>query len=105
MGNRDQEFLESVVREMVEFPEKVSTERIVDERGVLIKLKMDENDIRHVIGKQGQTANALRMIMRTVGARQKSRISLHIEEPAGRVRPPRIISEQPMRDPLDESFT
>lgn len=79
----DQEFVEFVVKSLVNVPDDVSTVRIVDEMGVLITLKVNPQDMGVVIGKQGATARALRTLLRVVGAKHSARVNLKIEEPAG----------------------
>ena len=78
-----QEFVETVVKALVDNPNKVSTERTVDERGVLITLNLDPSDMGYVIGKQGQNAKAIRTLLRLVGARNDARVTLKINEPEG----------------------
>lgn len=84
----DQQFVETLVKQIVNNPDKVSTTRIVDERGVLITLKVDPSDMGYVIGRQGQTARALRILLKALGSKVNARVNLKIEEPAGG-RPPR----------------
>lgn len=79
----DQEFVESVVRAIVNHPSDVKTERTVDERGVLITLHINQEDMGYVIGRQGQTARALRTLLRIVGAKSNARVNLKIYEPEG----------------------
>ncbi|MBI4142850.1 KH domain-containing protein [Candidatus Uhrbacteria bacterium] len=79
----DQEFVETVVKALVNKPEKVSTTRTVDELGVLIVLKVDPEDMGYIIGRQGQTARSLRTLLKVVGAKMNARVNLKIEEPEG----------------------
>ena len=79
----DQEFVDYVVRALVNKPDKVSSNRTVDEMGVLITLKVDPEDMGYVIGRQGQTARALRTLLKVVGAKNNARVNLKIEEPEG----------------------
>ena len=83
MQEQDQEFVEYTVKALVDHPEEVRTERTVDEMGVLITLHLDPEDMGQVIGRQGQTAKAIRTLLRVVGAKHKSRVNLKIEEPEG----------------------
>ena len=78
---KDQEFVEYVVKALVDNPEGVSTERTVDEMGVLITLKVDPTDLGQVIGRQGQTAKSIRTLLRVVGAKNQARVNLKIYEP------------------------
>ena len=84
----DQQFVETLVKPIVNNPDKVSTTRIVDERGVLITLKVDPSDMGYVIGRQGQTARAIRILLKAFGSKLNARVNLKIEEPEGG-RPPR----------------
>jgi predicted RNA-binding protein YlqC (UPF0109 family) len=79
----DQEFLEYVVKKIVSHPDEVETDRTVDERGVLLNLSVHPDDMGHVIGRQGQTARALRTLLKIVGAKNNARVNLKIEEPEG----------------------
>jgi predicted RNA-binding protein YlqC (UPF0109 family) len=78
---QDQQFVEYVVKGLVDHPEEVRTERKVDEMGVLITLFVDQQDFGQVIGRNGQTAKALRTLLRIVGAKNRSRVNLKIYEP------------------------
>jgi len=80
---QDQEFIEFVVKMLVDRPDDVSTDRTVDEMGVLITLKVNPQDLGQVIGRQGQTAKALRTLLRVVGAKHHARVNLKIYEPEG----------------------
>lgn len=89
MAEKDQEFVEFVVKQLVDTPDAVSTQRTVDEMGVLITLTVDPKDLGQVIGRQGQTAKALRTLLRVVGAKHQARVNLKIYEPEG-TRPNRM---------------
>ncbi|MFA6447511.1 MAG: KH domain-containing protein [Patescibacteria group bacterium] len=80
---KDQQFIEYAVKAIVNHPEDVRTERTVDERGVLITLYINQDDMGYVIGRQGQTARALRILLKTVGAKENARVNLKIFEPEG----------------------
>jgi uncharacterized protein len=86
---KDQEFVEYLVKALVDHPEDVKTERTVDEMGVLITLHLNPEDMGQVIGRQGQTAKSIRTLLRVVGAKRKSRVNLKIHEPEGSRRPSR----------------
>ena len=73
--------MESVVKALVNHPEDVSTERTVDDRGVVITLHINQEDMGYIIGRQGQTARALRILLKTVGAKDNARVNLKIYEP------------------------
>jgi uncharacterized protein len=79
----DQEFLEYIVKAIVAHPEDVTSERTVDEMGVLLTLKINPADMGYVIGRQGQTAKALRTLLKIVGAKNNARLNLRIYEPEG----------------------
>ncbi len=85
---KDQEFVEYIVRGIVNNPDDVRTERTVDERGVLITLHINQSDMGYVIGRQGQTARSIRTLLKIVGAKNNARVNLKIYEPEGS-RPPR----------------
>ena len=86
---QDQEFVEYVVKALVDHPDDVKTERVVDEMGVLITLHLNPEDMGQVIGRMGQTAKAIRTLLRVVGAKHKARVNLKIYEPEGSHRGPR----------------
>lgn len=81
--NQDQDFVEYVIKSIVNRPDDVKTTRTVDEMGVLITLKVHPEDMGGVIGKGGATARALRTLLRVVGAKNSARVNLKIEEPEG----------------------
>jgi len=80
---KDQKFVEDVIKAIVDSPDKVTTERTIDERGVLIKLEVDPTDMGKVIGKDGKTAKAVRTLLRVLGAKNNARVNLKIVEPEG----------------------
>lgn len=80
---KDQAFVDMVVRELVDNPDKVKTERTVDDRGVLITLTVDPADMGKLIGKEGRTAKAVRTLLRVIGAKNNARVNLKIAEPEG----------------------
>lgn len=86
---KDQKFVEDVVKALVEKPEAVKTDRKVDEMGVLIELSVDPEDMGKVIGKEGRTAKAIRTLLRVLGAKNNARVNLKIAEPEGSTRPER----------------
>ncbi|HPL01467.1 MAG: KH domain-containing protein [Patescibacteria group bacterium] len=83
----DQDFVEMVVKAIVDNPDKVSTTRSVDEMGVLVELTVDSSDMGKIIGKDGRTAKAIRTLLRVFGAKNNARINLKIVEPEGSERP------------------
>lgn len=79
----DAQFVEMVVKAIVNHPEDVRTERTIDERGVLITLHINPADMGYVIGRKGQTARSLRTLLKIVGAKNNARVNLKIYEPEG----------------------
>ncbi len=77
----EQEFLEYIIKTLVSDKEKVAIERTVDELGVLLTLNVAPEDLPRVIGKGGQTAKAIRLLLRVLGYIQKIRVNLKINIP------------------------
>jgi len=105
---QDQEFVEYVVRAIVGHPDDVRTDRTIDERGVLITLHVNPEDMGYVIGRQGQTARSIRTLLKIVGAKNNARVNLKVFEPEGSRRPPRRSEEQQAapaaaEEPIDTS--
>ena len=84
---RDQEFLEYVIKTLVDNPDSVKVTRTVDEMGVLLTLDVHQEDMGKVIGKAGNTAKAIRSLLRVVGLKNSARVNLKISEPEGSTRP------------------
>jgi len=80
---KDREFLEYIVKSLVDNQDAVKIDRTVDEMGVLLTLKLDSADMGKIIGRAGTTAKAVRTLLRAVGMKNHARINLKIEEPAG----------------------
>lgn len=80
-SHHDQQFLEMVVKAIVNKPELVNVTREVDELGVLLMLHVDPSDMGYVIGRRGQMAQALRILLKGVGAKANARINMKIYEP------------------------
>ncbi len=85
----DQEFLEFLVKAIVDHPDDVKIERKVDEMGVLLSLHVHAEDMGQVVGRQGATAKSIRSLLRIVGIKNDARVNLKIEEPEGSTRGPR----------------
>jgi len=98
---KDVEFLEYVVKKLVDNPGAVKVDRKVDEMGVLITLDVDPTDMGKIIGKSGNTAKAIRTLLRVVGMKNNSRVNLKINEPEGSSRS--IPSMSSMRSSEDTS--
>ena len=86
MTGNYQEFLEFLIKAIVDHPEEVKIDRKVDEMGVLLSLKVNPQDMGQVIGRQGSTAKAIRSLLRIVGVKNNARVNLKIEEPEGSTR-------------------
>ncbi len=80
---RDQQFLEYVVKALVDHPEDVKINRTVDEMGVLLTLDVHAEDMGKIIGRSGNTAKAVRTLLRVVGMKNDARVNLKINEPEG----------------------
>ena len=93
----DQQFLEFLVKAIVDHPDEVKVERKVDEMGVLLSLRVSPEDMGQVVGRQGATAKAIRSLLRIVGIKNNARVNLKIEEPEGSTRGPRA-SETPAQE-------
>ncbi len=79
----DQAFIEYVIKALVDHPEAVKIARTVDEMGVLITLDVHKDDMGKVIGRNGNTAKAVRTLLRVVGMKNNARVNLKINEPEG----------------------
>ncbi|MCI0619800.1 KH domain-containing protein [Candidatus Wolfebacteria bacterium] len=79
----DQDFLEYVIKALVDHPEAVKVGRTVDEMGVLLTLDVHKEDMGKVIGRQGNTAKAIRTLLRVVGMKNNARVNLKVNEPEG----------------------
>jgi len=84
--NSDKEFLEFLVKSIVDHPDDVKVDRKVDEMGVLLSLRVHQQDMGQVVGRQGSTAKAIRTLLRIVGIKNNARVNLKIEEPEGSMR-------------------
>ncbi|MDD5098995.1 MAG: KH domain-containing protein [Candidatus Colwellbacteria bacterium] len=82
----DQQFLEFMVKSIVDHPEDVVVKRQIDEMGVLLSLKVNPQDMGQIIGREGSTAKAIRSLLRIVGVKNNARVNLKIEEPEGGMR-------------------
>ena len=82
--HEDKQFLEFVIKHIVDNPEAVNVDRTVDEMGVLMTLDVHADDMGKVIGRNGNTAKALRTLLRVVGMKHQARVNLKIREPEER---------------------
>jgi len=80
---KDAEFLDYVVKGLVDHPESVKINRTVDEMGVLLNLDVHQDDMGKIIGRSGNTAKAIRILLRVVGMKNNARVNLKINEPEG----------------------
>ncbi len=83
MQDNDKAFLEFIVSSLVDHKEDVKIDRVVDEMGVLLTLTVNRDDMGKVIGRQGNTAKAIRTLLRVIGMKNNARVNLKINEPAG----------------------
>jgi len=81
--NKDAEFVEYVIKSLVENTSAVKVDRKVDEMGVLISVDVATEDMGKIIGRQGATAKAIRTLLRVVGMKNNARVNLKINEPQG----------------------
>jgi predicted RNA-binding protein YlqC (UPF0109 family) len=90
MSTIDQQFIEYIVKQLVSKPDEVKVDRKIDEKGVLLELTVDAEDIGRVIGKRGSTAQSLRNLLRALGTKNDARYNLKIidvDRPEGAPRP------------------
>lgn len=78
MSTIDQQFVEYIVKSLVSKPDMVEVERRIDEKGVLLELTVDPEDLGRVIGKRGATAQSLRTLLRALGTKNDARYNLKI---------------------------
>jgi uncharacterized protein len=88
MNSIDQQFIEYIIKSLVGNPDAVKVERTIDEKGVLLELTVDPDDLGRVIGKRGATAQSLRTLLRALGTKNDARYNLKIVDVGG-PRPPR----------------
>jgi predicted RNA-binding protein YlqC (UPF0109 family) len=98
MQESDTQFLESVVKALVDNPNDVKINRTVDEMGVLMTLSVNPADMGKVIGRSGNTAKAIRTLLRVVGMKNNARVNLKINEPEGGVK------KEPTMKSVDEAM-
>lgn len=83
MSSIDQQFVEYIVKSLVGNPDAVSLSRRIDEKGVLLELTVDPEDLGRVIGKRGSTAQSLRTLLRALGTKYDARYNLKIVDVTG----------------------
>ncbi|MBU3964508.1 KH domain-containing protein [Patescibacteria group bacterium] len=79
----DKDFLEFIIKALVDNPDDVKIDRNVDEMGVLLNLNLHKDDMGQIIGRQGSTVRAIRTLLRIIGLKNHARVNLKIEEPEG----------------------
>ena len=89
MQEQDVQFLDFVTKALVDNPKDVKINRTVDEMGVLLTLSVSPADMGKIIGRMGNTAKAIRTLLRVVGMKNNARVNLKINEPEGGSRPER----------------
>jgi predicted RNA-binding protein YlqC (UPF0109 family) len=102
MQDADKVFLEYVVKALVDNPNDVKIDRTVDEMGVLISLSVNPADMGKIIGRMGNTAKAIRTLLRVIGMKNNARVNLKINEPEGGARPQMSSSTQTVDQALED---
>src|SRR5690606_31417082 len=102
MSTIDQQFIEFIVKSLVSNPDGVQIERRIDEKGVLLELTVDGEDLGRVIGKRGATAQSLRTLLRALGTKNDARYNLKIVDPEGGERPAQSAAPVARNDEEDE---
>lgn len=102
MSSIDQQFVEYIVKSLVSNPDAVVVERTIDEKGVLLELTVDPEDLGRVIGKRGSTAQSIRSLLRALGTKNDARYNLKIIDPNGAVRPASTSSDDDDNDDDDK---
>jgi uncharacterized protein len=106
MSTIDQQFVEYIVKSLVSKPDLVEVERRIDEKGVLLELTVDPEDLGRVIGKRGATAQSLRTLLRALGTKNDARYNLKIvdnDQPDGGQYAPASSSSKSSSNPVDDS--
>ena len=102
--HEDKQFLEALVKALVDHPDSVNINRTVDEMGVLLTLDVHADDMGKIIGRSGNTAKAIRTLLRVVGMKHDARVNLKINEPEGGKGMSREMSEAIKEDnPMSET--
>ena len=98
----DAQFLDFVVKGLVDHPESVKINRTVDEMGVLLSLDVHPDDMGKIIGRLGNTAKAIRILLRVVGMKNNARVNLKINEPEGGRKSNAEPSQSPAMKSMDD---
>jgi len=102
MSTIDQQFIEYIVKSVVGYPDDVVVERIIDEKGVLLTLTVNPDDLGRVIGKRGITAQSLRTLLRALGTKNDARYNLKIVNNDGYEGPTLSSEDTPVETLSDE---
>ena len=103
MSTIDQQFVEYIVKTLVNNPDKVSIDRTIDEKGVLLSLEVDPEDVGRIIGKRGATAQSIRTLLRALGTKNDARYNLKIVNNDDYQ--PKAKTEEKAAVSADDSFT
>ena len=107
MSTIDQQFVEYIVKTLVNNPDKVQIDRTIDEKGVLLSLEVDPEDVGRIIGRRGATAQSIRTLLRALGTKNDARYNLKIVnnddyEPAAKEDAPAESDDEPAEAPAEE---
>ncbi len=105
MSTIDQQFVEYIVKSLVGHPDDVVVERIIDEKGVLLTLTVNPEDLGRVIGKRGATAQSLRTLLRALGTKNDARYNLKIVNNDDDRESYTMSSDDTSSDPVEEVST
>ena len=103
MSTIDQQFVEYIVTSLVEHPDEVVVDRIVDEKGVLLTLTVNPEDLGRVIGRRGATAQGLRTLLRALGTKNAARYNLKIVNNDNPDESHEISSDEPVENTTSDS--
>jgi hypothetical protein len=106
MSTIDQQFVEYIVKSLVSNPDSVQVERRIDEKGVLLELTVNPEDLGRVIGKRGATAQSLRTLLRALGTKNDARYNLKIvdnDQPADVASTSKALADNPVEESADEA--
>ena len=98
----DVKFLDFIIKALVEKPEEVKITRTGDEMGVLMTLDVSPGDMGKIIGREGNTAKAIRTLLRVVGMKNNARVNLKINEPAGGMKEVKTSTTKSLDDAMSD---
>lgn len=99
---QDVKFLEFIIKSLVENPDDVRINRTVDEMGVLMTLDVNPADMGKIIGREGNTAKAIRTLLRVVGMKNNARVNLKINEPEGSVKEAKMSASKSLDEAMSD---